>query len=326
VWTAKATNVPIGTVVADAAYGNECAFREELEAMELEYVVGIGPGTSVWGPGGAPLPPKPHRVRGTRPFRLQRGPGHEPESVKELALALPAKAWRKIVWREGTNAMLSSRFAHVRVRPAHRDFLRCEPHPKAWLLIEWPEDNEEPTKYWLSNLPAEVSMEELVSIAKMRWRIERDYQELKQEFGLGHYEGRGWRGFHHHASLCIAAHAFLLGQRLRKKRPLDAKRLPYPKASARAVPPRAQRHVPDSITTLRLELITKLARRLDNGNGVERRRRKKAVRELPHAFLQNRVANAFRKEDINAIVNMLMIADLGYHCCGRQQIHAAQRH
>jgi SRSO17 transposase len=215
--TAKAAGVPVGTVVADAAYGNECAFREELEAMELDYVVGIGPGTSVWGPDSGPLPPKPYRGRGTRPTRLQRGPRHEPLSVKELALALPTQAWSKVAWREGTNAELSSRFARVRVRPAHRDYLRCEPHPEVWLLLEWPEDKEEPTKYWLSNLPVEVSMQELVSIAKMRWRIERDYQELKQEFGLGHYEGRGWRGFHHHASLCIAAYGFLVGQRLRKK-------------------------------------------------------------------------------------------------------------
>lgn len=239
---AKAAGVPIGTVLADAAYGNECAYREELEAMELEYVVGIGPGTSVWEPGRAPLPPKPYRGRGVRPKRLQRGPGHEPVSVKDLALALPAKVWREVAWREGTNSVLCSRFARVRVRPAHRDYLRCAPRPEVWLLIEWPTDKEEPVKYWLSNLPAEVGMDELVNIAKMRWRIERDYEELKQEFGLGHYEGRGWRGFHHHATLCIAAYGFLLGQRLTKKKPAQRKMPSLPKgfrprgASARATP------------------------------------------------------------------------------------------
>ena len=134
-----------------------------------------------------------------------------------------------MAWREGTNAVLCSRFASLRVRPAHQDYLRCEPHPEAWLLIEWPEDEDEPTKYWLSNLPVEVPMDELVSIAKMRWRIERDYEELKQEFGLGHYEGHGWRGFHHHASLCIAAYGFLLGQRLRKKKTAQRKTLTLPK-------------------------------------------------------------------------------------------------
>jgi SRSO17 transposase len=228
IWDAKAAGVPVGTVVGDAAYGNECAFREELDAMELEYVVGIGPATTVWGPGSGPLPPKPYRGRGTRPARLQRGPGHEPISVKDLALALPAKAWSEVTWREGTNAVLSSRFARLRVRPAHRDYLRSQPHPEAWLLIEWPKDKDEPVKYWLSNLSADVSMQELVSIAKMRWRIERDYEELKQEFGLGHYEGRGWRGFHHHASMCVAAYGFLLEQRLRKKKPAQRKTLTLP--------------------------------------------------------------------------------------------------
>ena len=84
-----------------------------------------------------------------------------------------------------------------------------------WLLIEWPRDEAEPTKYWLSTLPADTPLIELVRVAKMRWRIERDYQELKQEFGLSHYEGRNWRGFHHHATLCIAAYGFLLADRLK---------------------------------------------------------------------------------------------------------------
>jgi SRSO17 transposase len=233
IWDAKAAGVPVGTVVGDAGYGNECAYREELEAMELEYVVGIGPATTVWGPGGGPLPPKPYRGRGTRPARLRRGPGHEPISVKDLALALPVKAWSEVTWREGTNAVLSSRFARLRVRPAHRDYLRSQPHPEAWLLIEWPKDKDEPVKYWLSNLSADVSMQELVSIAKMRWRIERDYEELKQEFGLGHYEGRGWRGFHHHASMCVAAYGFLLEQRLRKKKPAQRKTIALPEGFRR---------------------------------------------------------------------------------------------
>jgi SRSO17 transposase len=108
---------------------------------------------------------------------------------------------------------LKSRFAALRVRPAHRDYWRAEPHPEEWLLIEWPSDEPEPTKYWLSTLPAEIPLIELVHMAKHRWIIERDYQELKQELGLGHYEGRGWRGFHHHATLCIAAYGFLVAER-----------------------------------------------------------------------------------------------------------------
>ena len=130
-----------------------------------------------------------------------------------LALALPANAWRRIKWREGSADWLSSRFARLRVRVAHRDYNLTESRPEEWLLIEWPEEEKEPTKYWLSTLPESIAFHRLVDIAKLRWRIERDYQELKQEVGLGHFEGRGWRGFHHHATLCIAAYGFLISER-----------------------------------------------------------------------------------------------------------------
>ena len=105
------------------------------------------------------------------------------------------------------------RFARVRVHAAHRDNLRSELRPEEWLVIEWPESEAEPTKFWLSTLPPDISFDKLVDAIKLRWRIERDYQELKQEVGLGHYEGRGWRGFHHHATLCIAAYGFLISER-----------------------------------------------------------------------------------------------------------------
>ena len=117
-------------------------------------------------------------------------------------------------WREGTNARLRSRWARVRVRAAHRDHLRDEVRQPEWLLIEWPQGDAEPLTYWLSTLPEDTPLERMVFEAKMRWRIERDDQDLKQDLGLGHYEGRGWRGFHHHASLSIAAYGFLLAQRL----------------------------------------------------------------------------------------------------------------
>ena len=169
--------------------------------------------TTVWPPGQAPLPPAPWSGRGRPPTRLRRSPEHQPVSVKELALGLPNKAWRTVTWREGSQAELTSRFATRRVRPAHRDTLRSEPWPEEWLLIEWPEGTEEPSKYWLSNLPPRTTLKDLVHTAKARWLIERDYQELKQETGLGHYEGRGWRGFPRHASLCIAAYGFLVAER-----------------------------------------------------------------------------------------------------------------
>ncbi len=138
---------------------------------------------------------------------------HQPISVKQLALGLPKRAWHTIKWREGTAEWLSSRFARVRVRIAHRDYKLTDRRAEEWLLIEWPEGENEPTKYWLSTLPKDISFRRLVDIAKLRWRIERDYQELKQELGLGHFEGRGWRGFHHHATLCIAAYGFLISER-----------------------------------------------------------------------------------------------------------------
>ena len=184
---------------------SDCA----LTALELQYAVGIHETTSIWPPGCGPLPPKPSR-RGRPATKLCRDADHQPLPARDLALELDKDAWQNVTWREGTNAPLTSRFAAVRVRPAHRDHKLEEPRPLEWLLIEWPENEDGPSKFWLSTLPAETSLESLVDYAKLRWRIERDYQELKQEIGLGHYEGRGWRGFHHHASMAIAAYGFLI--------------------------------------------------------------------------------------------------------------------
>jgi SRSO17 transposase len=130
-------------------------------------------------------------------------------------MKLPSSAFREITWREGTNRKLHSRFAAVRVRPAHRDYEKAEPHAEEWLLIEWPRGEAEPNKYWISTLPPDTSLKALIRMAKHRWIIERDYEELKQELGLGHFEGRNWRGFHHHATLCIAAYGFLVAERNR---------------------------------------------------------------------------------------------------------------
>ena len=206
--------LPRGVVLADAGYGNDHRFREGLDALGLRYVVGVQPSTGVWAPGTAPLEAKPWTKRGRKPTRRRYAPGHAPVSVKALAKSLAPKAYRTVTWREGTNEVLSSRFAALRVRAAHRDQQRGTLREEQWLLIEWPAGEPEPTKYWLSTLPAATSRKALVASAKMRWRIERDYRELKQELGLGHYEGRGWRGFHHHATLCIAAYGFLVAQRL----------------------------------------------------------------------------------------------------------------
>jgi SRSO17 transposase len=210
---ALADGVPVGIVLGDPGYGDETDFRLGVTELALRYVLGVRSGTSVWAPGTEPLPPLPWSGRGRRPTRLRRAADHQPVTLKTLALSLTARAWRTVTWREGTQGELASRFAAVRVRPAHRDTQRSEPWPQEWLLIEWSQGDAEPAKYWFSNLPRRTPLKRLVQIAKARWLIERDYQNLKQALGLGHYEGRNWRGFHHHVSLCIAAYGFLIAER-----------------------------------------------------------------------------------------------------------------
>jgi SRSO17 transposase len=211
-WACEA-GVARGVVLMDAGYGADTDLRTNITTLGLTYVAGTRPNTTVWPLGTAPLPPKRWSGRGRLPKLLRRDAKHHPVSVKQLALGLPKRAWRTIKWREGTAGHLSSRFARVRIRVAHRDYQLTDSRPQEWLLIEWPDGEDEPTKYWLSTLLQDISFRHLVDIAKLRWRIERDYQELKQELGLGHFEGRGWRGFHHHATLCVAAYGFLISER-----------------------------------------------------------------------------------------------------------------
>jgi len=210
---ALTAGIPKGVVLMDAGYGADTSLRTEIAALGLAYVAGIQPHTSVWAPGTRPLPPKKWSGHGRPTSRMRRDAEHQPVQAKALAMGLPAEAWLTITWREGSADWLVSRYARIRVRAAHRDYDLPEPRAEEWLLIEWPEGEAEPTKYWLSTLSADISFASLVDTAKLRWRIERDYQELKQELGLGHYEGRGWRGFHHHATLCIAAYGFLIAER-----------------------------------------------------------------------------------------------------------------
>jgi SRSO17 transposase len=211
-WAVNA-GIELGVISADAAYGNDTDFRDDLTTLGLRYCVAVRETTTVWEPGKGPLPPKKRGRRGCRPFRLQRDEQHKPVTVKKLAQSLPKESFRTVAWREGAKGELSSRFAAVRVRPAHRDHLRREPRPEEWLLVEWPLGESAPTNYWLSTLPRRTSRKRLVYFAKIRWRIEHDYEDLKQETGLGHYEGRKWRGFHHHATMCIAVYGFLVAER-----------------------------------------------------------------------------------------------------------------
>jgi SRSO17 transposase len=202
-----------GVVLMDAGYGASTELRGSIAALGLTYVAGILPNTTVWTSGAKPLPAKRWSGRGRPTKLLRRNAEHRPISVKELALNLPSRVWRKVTWREGAAAPLSSRFARVRVRVAHRDYRLAEHRPEEWLIVEWPKGEKEPTKYWLSTLPDDIGFHRLVDYAKLRWRIEHDYMELKQEVGLGDFEGRGWRGFHHHATMSIAVYGFLISER-----------------------------------------------------------------------------------------------------------------
>jgi len=219
-----AEGAPRHCVLADAGYGVDAAFRQALSDMGLLYAVGVTSAVVVWPPGIEPLPPKPYSGLGRPPVMPRRTGRLQPMSAKALALSLPAQAFQTISWREGTNAPLSGRFAAVRVRHAGGNAGKARLRPLQWLLIEWPSNQAEPVKYVLSTLPEDTPINELVSAAHQRWRIERDYQDLKQDFGLGHYEGRGWRGFHHHASLSIAAYGFLMAERLAADRPVGGKK------------------------------------------------------------------------------------------------------
>ncbi len=193
-------------VLADAGYGDAGEFRAALDEHKLRYVVGINGEPVVWPPESCPqIRRKPKGEKGRRPTRY-RDETFPPEKVKHLAARL---GYRKVTWREGSKGWQSSRFAAVRIHSAHLHLHCHPPGAEQWLLCEWPDGKEKPTKFWLSSLPRETSIKTLVRLAKLRWRVERDYQEMKQEVGLDHWEGRTWRGFHHHVTLCAVAHGFL---------------------------------------------------------------------------------------------------------------------
>lgn len=207
---ALAAGVRKHLTLADAGYGDIQEFRAGLRKRNLAYVVGINGSPVVWPPKSDPQIPPRKGTRGGPPNTRYRDEAHPPVTIARLGLAL---SYRKVSWREGSKGWQSSRFAEVRIRTAHRHVEGHPPGDEEWLLCEWPKGEKAPTKHWLSTLPADTSLRALVRSAKLRWRVERDYQDLKGELGLDHYEGRTWRGFHHHATLCAVAHGFLALQR-----------------------------------------------------------------------------------------------------------------
>lgn len=206
-------------IVADAGYGEITAFRQGLSGRNIPYVLAVKASTSAF-PAEALPGPAPYAGRGPRGTDRYR---EKPSSLRELALAAGHKELHQATWRHGTRtgpgnrtAAMKSRFLALRIRPANRDIPLREDGslPETWMLAEWPPNEQAPTDYWISDLPAETPLKTLVRLAKMRWRIEHDYRELKTGLGLSHFEGRSFNGWHRHVTLVTAAHLFITRLRL----------------------------------------------------------------------------------------------------------------
>ena len=211
---ARAWGLPPRVVLADAGYGEVTEFREGLEARKLPYAVGVSSSLGVW-----TAVPRLHKLkprgRGRPPTAYHYG-AQRPCSVREVADK--AGGWKQVRWREGTKGWLESRFSAGRVQPSHGFNEGQPPHKEVWLLVEWPRGEKEPTRYFLCDLPKHYTLRRLVRLTKGRWKVEQDYQQLKEELGLDHYEGRSWTGWHHHVTLVMLAHAFLTLEGLRSKK------------------------------------------------------------------------------------------------------------
>jgi SRSO17 transposase len=217
---ARAWGLPDLPVVMDAAYGEPNEMRVALRQRKMKYVVGISKKATAWPPGVTPIPPpkKVPNTNGRPPTRWRIPDSGPPTSLEELADKIPREKFKNITWRVGTKGKQSGRFAAVRIRMAHGHQDGKPPNEEEWLLLEWPHKQDKPSAFYLSNLPLKTSLKRIVYIAKLRWRIERDYQEMKSELGLDHFEGRGFRGFHHHVTCVATAHAFLTVQKAKHER------------------------------------------------------------------------------------------------------------
>ena len=199
-------------VTADAGYGVATEFRRELESRGYRYLMGITKDTTVWTePPGLKPPGRRRYPKGDRTLP-------KPLQVLEVARLLPENAWQDINWREGTKGPLHSRFAAIRLQPAIGYFKGQATEPVCWLLVEWPLSESEPVRYWFSNLPETTTLRELVYWAKIRYFVEQNYQQLKDELGLDHFEGRSWIGWQHHVTLTMMAFDFLVLEGFRAKK------------------------------------------------------------------------------------------------------------
>ena len=215
---ARGWGLEVPVVCADAGYGDITEFRAGLSARAIRYVVQVKASTSAYMHDIRPEQPA-YRGRGRPPAPRYRA---EPSSLKALVLAAGKHAATGVSWREGSRGRMHSRFVALRVRPANIALRRAAHAAEAeleecWLLAEWPSHADAPSDFWLSTLPPDTPLRELVRLAKARWRIEHDYRELKDGLGLDHFEGRSFRGWHHHVTLVSVAHAFLTLERRRPR-------------------------------------------------------------------------------------------------------------
>jgi SRSO17 transposase len=209
-------------ILGDQAYGDDTKLRGRLDAADLEYVLAVGAAASVFAPETVFAVPERKGAVGRSRRRLR--PDREPESIGALIARLGVEAAQTVSFRDGPDGEpVTSRFIFTRVRTLKRWTNGATEQPREeWLIAEWPEGRDKPSDYWISNLPADTEPERLAHLARLRWKIELDYKQLKGELGLDHYEGRSWLGWHHHTALVTAAHGFLTLERLHPFRPRPA--------------------------------------------------------------------------------------------------------
>jgi SRSO17 transposase len=209
-------------VLGDQAYGDNTMLRERLHNAGLEYVLSVGAQTKAFTPDTTFTVPERQGATG-RP-RSRSRPDREPVATAQLIAGLGDEQFQTVTFRDGPDGEpVTSRFCFVRVRAAH-DWQKATPCPprQEWLIAEWPADHDQPIDYWISNLPADTEPEQLARLARLRWKIELDYKQLKGQLGLDHYEGRSYLGWYHHTALVTAAHGFLTLERQNPNHPRPA--------------------------------------------------------------------------------------------------------
>jgi SRSO17 transposase len=230
--------------LCDSGYGENTRFRQALSNAGQTYVVGVRLTLTMWPPGTTFAERARAPGAGRPAVRLVADGGRRPMTVSAVAASLPPEAWQNVLWRHGSRGPQRGRFAAVRVRPARGNTQSsssgtvhsADLQEEQWLLVHWPEGEPKPTKAWLSNLAADTDIVTLVSLGRLRWRIERDHEESKGILGFDHYEGRTWPGLHHHLALVLVAQQFLALERIREAREHLAANAAFPPRATHLAP------------------------------------------------------------------------------------------